>query len=421
LLLENSFRQLREQDENEKLADSYLRWIQRLSNPNPNKPADTLKEPFDNDANLGRCRKLVYVLRRQKGEQYRSIDQIYSALEWALFYACIQRQYGAAVSQLKFTNPEEQSKLLKEAAEKIGLDLPDNGFSPVPEGRLDDFLDGKAEMATVMAITLLLAKSDQSHPLHKIANKHPDFIIRLLNIRNKRSDQGHGKGKVQKYKVELPEDEFMRKIVTVLLPNFPFSDTPAAEVNKDLAADIMLDSRTNIQCEFGLKYFNRLGTDMQDRLIYAERFWPLYKDGDDARAFVFDLYAALQAMFRRRLSYILPPDINDSEFIELAEKKTKDAGLDGLPDFLRDVKPFRIRQTLQGNDPTLGACVIAFLIVSNEYTLKTISQIQPSFISDIANIIELRGHGNEPLFLKQDEIKKLRNSAYLTIKTLLEV
>jgi hypothetical protein len=47
--------------------------------------------------------------------------------------------------------------------------------------------------------------------------------------------------------------------------------------------------------------------------------------------------------------------------------------------------------------------------------------IQPSFLSDVSNIIVRRGHGNEPLPLSKNDIEKLRKSTYSTIKTLLEV
>jgi len=424
LLFERSFSQLLEQDD--ALKDWLIKWKSDLSNPKPEKQSETPreKEPFDNEKNWGRYRNLVYNLAfRKRDAKFRSIEQIHSALEWALFYASIQRQYDATVQQLKFTDQAEHSSLLKEAAKKIGLDAPPKNFLWVPEGKLDDFLDGNADMVTLISITLLMAEKDKTHPLHKIANIHQDFITRLFNIKKKRDYQDH-KGKFQKNEVELPEDEFMREIVTVLLPDIRFSDTYTAQVNKDTAADEILDSRTSIQNEFGFKNFNRLGTDLQERLIFAERFWLSCKDADKeylAGPFVFDLSAALQAMFRKKLTGILPPDIDDSEFIERARANAAKAGLGELPEALSTVRTLMIRKTLQGDDQTLGACAVVFLLVANENDLKTISQNQPSFLSDIADITVLRGHTRVPLPMKKDAIEKIRKSAYSTIKTLLEV
>jgi hypothetical protein len=68
----------------------------------------------------------------------------------------------------------------------------------------------------------------------------------------------------------------------------------------------------------------------------------------------------------------------------------------------------------------LGACVIALLLVSGEDALAAIHDRQPSFIGDMANLIILRGHGNEPLPLPKANITKLRKAALSTIKTLLD-
>jgi hypothetical protein len=418
LHLESSFSRLLEQDDN--LNEWLMRWKQNLSNPNQDKPAKTAKEPFENDKTRGRYPKLVSSLHIRQEKQYRDIRQIYSALEWALFYACVQRQYDAAVNKLIFTDQTEYSNLLNEAVKRIGLDLPPNGFKPVPQGKFDDFLQGKAEMATLISITLLMAEKDKAHPFHKIADNYSDFIIRLFKIKNKRDKQAHGNRKIPKDE-ELPEDFFMREIVTALLPDIRFMYAPAPAADKEAIADIMLDSRTNIQSEFGFKDFNRLGTKLQDRLIYAERFWLSCKDEDNAFTFVSDLYAALQIMFIKKLEGVLPPDIDDSEFIVQSQSNAKKAGLGELSEALRTVKPLKVSQTLQGFDQSLGACVIAFLLVSDNDSLEKVCEIQPSFLSDVADITSLRGHDNEPVPMKKDEIKALRKSAYSTIKTLLEV
>jgi len=419
LILENAFSLLLERDKN--LCDWLMKWKQSLSNPRKDKQDATHKEPYDNDANQGRYPNLVSNLRLETKKPHRSIQQIYAALEWALFYACAQRPFNPAVNRLRFTNQPEHPGLLKEAAEKAGLNLQNFDFLPVFCGKLEDFLSGKAEMRTVLSLALLMMKNDASHPLHRIAAQHQDFILRIFDIKKKRGAQGHGQGKAQKCEIELPDDAFMRGIVTALLPTMRFSDAPVAEADKDAVEDSLLDARTSIQNEFGFGFFNRLGTNLQDRLIYAERFWLCCKDGNDALTFAVDSYAALQQMFRQKLYGVLPPDIKDSEFLVTAQNNANQSGLGKLPECLCTVKPDLIGKTLQGNDQTLGACLLAFLLVSDTNTLRSIADAQLSFISDIADIINRRGHGNQPLPLPKGEIGKLRKSTYSTIKTLLEI
>lgn len=74
---------------------------------------------------------------------------------------------------------------------------------------------------------------------------------------------------------ELTDAPFMREIVHALLPDIMFSEMPNAELDRDSLADSLLDARARIQSEFTFKKFNRLGTNLQERLIHAERFFCL--------------------------------------------------------------------------------------------------------------------------------------------------
>jgi hypothetical protein len=193
-------------------------------------------------------------------------------------------------------------------------------------------------------------------------------------------------------------------------------------LDKNIRADCLLDARASIQGEFGFKAFNQLGANMQDRLIHAECFWLSCIDNDDALCFVVDLYAAIQAVFGTVLTGKLPPDIDDMTLIKTAEQKAVKAGLcKDFPDILRRVKPLAVRQTLQGSSQTLGACVIAFVLLYDCDTLHTTSELQSTFLQDIGQIIAKRGHGNEPLPLSKSDTAKLRKSAFTTIKTLMEL
>jgi hypothetical protein len=424
LILERAFERLLEHDD--KLAEWLNKWKASLRNPRPPKadgPDKRPREPFDNEANRQRYPKLVAVMRPSQRTPYRPLFKIHASLEWALFYACCGRPFEEAITALKFTPQLEHSALLGNAAQSVGLELPEFGFRPIPEGRLLDFQNGKAEQGTLLAIAILQAQKDRSHPLRRIASSHPDLLNRLLALKRKRDEKGHGTGRIDAPETELPGDSFMREIVHSLLPNICFADTIAVALDEDTRADSLLDARASIQSEFGFAVFNRLGANLQDRLIHAERFWLSCEDGDDALVFAFDLYAAIQSAFGRVLVGKLPPDIGDSEFIKTAEMKAADARLinKALPKCLRNVKLSAIGQTLQGAGQTLGSCVVAFLLMSDSEALLAMAGSQPSFIDDIENIITRRGHGNEPLPLLKTEIGKLRKAAYSTIKTLLEI
>lgn len=418
LVLESAFSCLLEKDE--RVRDWLADWKTSLSTREPNNVAAAHRQLYDSDANRARYPKLLDNLRLGHNRQFRTIEQIFAALEWSLFYSCAQRPYASAVQKLKLTPQSEHLSLLKRAAEELYLEWPTGGLFPVREGKLQDFLTGKAEMGTVLSLSLLMAAGDASHPLRQIASDHRNFIVRLLKIKKDRDESGHGTGRVRSSDVELRDEAFMREFVTTLLPTVRFSETPAAGANREAVLDAMMDARTSIQNEFGFAMFNRLGTTLQDRIIVAEQFWLSCSDGDDALAFACDLYAALQAAFRRSLTGALSPDIGESEYVTMAKKNAAECGLGDLPECLCTVKRTAVRDTLLGNDQTLQSCVVAFLLVSSDDTLKAIAQTHPSFVADVAHVIERRGHGNEPLPLSRDAIRSLRKSAYTTIKTLQE-
>jgi hypothetical protein len=423
LILESAFERLLEQDD--KLAGWLREWKQSLRDPRPPKrddPDERQKEPFDTDANRQRFPKLVANLRKPKNAAFRSISTIYASLEWALFYACRRLPFEEAIAKLQFAAQSEQPELIGSAAHHVGLTPPERKFNPLLEKKLHDFRKGEAELRTLLSIAILQAENDWAHPLRRIASTHPDLLIRLSNIKEIRDEKRHGQGKADAADLELADDAFMREIVHALLPEISFADTPVAGPDQDARANALLEARDSIQGEFGFRSFNLLGANLQDRLICAERFWMSCVDGDDALAFARDLYAAVQSAFAKHLAGKLPPDVRDSELINEAARKVAEAGLSSAwPVRLRTVKISFIRQSMQGADQSLGACTIAFLLISDGETLRAVANSQPTFIDDIDIILARSGHGNEPLSLPKADIAKLRKASYTTIKTLIEV
>ena len=418
LILENAFEKILEQDES--LSKWLHDWKQSLSTPRPEKQDATPKEPFDNDANRQRYPKLVANLRPLRNSPFRSIAQIHAAIEWALFYTCCRRPVDSAIARLKFTTQDQHADLLEQAAKALGFKPPPIGFRPIREGKLREFEDGGAFQETVLAIALLQAQDDTFHPLRRVAATYSDLITRLFAINDKRNAKSHGKGGADAPLQALTDDSFMREVVHMLLPDIEFTDTPPTALDKDVQGDQLLDARTSMQEEFGHQLFNRLGANLQGRLVHAERFFQSCHDGDDALAYVRDLYAAIQSSFERALAGRLASDTSDAQLKTTAEHKAIEAGFcEGLPECLQTVKTSAVRQTLQGSSQTLGACVLAWLLVSDADELSAIHNVQPTLIGDMANLIARRRHGNEPLPLPKSDIAQLRKAAFITIRTLI--
>jgi hypothetical protein len=421
LTLETAFTQLLERDQD--IANWLRDWKDSLRNPRPREPDTSglgVKEPFDTDANWQRYPRLLANLRPAENETFRSLSKIYACIEWSLFYSCSRRPFEKAIALLTFANPVDHSALLADAARCIGLRSPAFGFRAIPQGKLLDFRTGKAELGTVLALSLLQAAQDHSHPIRNLGAQHPDVIDLVLTIKKRRDDKGHGQGPADAPEVEQASDHLMREVVHALLPDIWFGDTPERPLHEDLRGDSLLEARGSIQDEFGFRAFNRLGANVQERLVHAERYWQSRRDGDDALGFANDLYGAVQAVMKTALAGRLPPEVSDAEFHMKAQENAVAADLcKELPACLRTVKALAIRQTLEGAAQTLGSCVIAFLLVSTQDTLRAITEAQPSFINDIELILTCRKHGNEPLPLSKPDTEHLRRASFATIRTLI--
>ena len=419
LILENAFEQLLEREDN--LAEWLLTWKKRLSNPPLEKQDVGPKEPFETAANWQRYPNLLTSLRPARNTEFRTLVKIHASIEWALFYACCVRPFKNVITTLRFTEQNQHALLLVQAAKTIGFELPSRGFRPILEGKLREFEAGGAYQETVLAIAMFQALDDAEHPLRRLVSAHPDLLNRLLTINVKRNEKAHGKGGADAPQQEPTDDPFMRTIVHSLVPDIVFADNPAAAQDKDAQSDALLDARASVQAEFGFKLFNRLGMNLQERLVHAERFFLSFHDGENASDYVGDLYAAAQASFKKLLASRLPPNTSDTQLISAAEEKAVGAKLcNALSESLRTVKTQAVRQTLQGDSQSLGACVIALLLMSEEDALTAIHDAQPTFVNDITNLITRRRHGNEPLPLPKAEIANLRKAAFSTIKTLAE-
>lgn len=276
LVLERAFEQLLEQDE---YAAQWLgKWKASLSQPRPPSQDSRNKEPFDTPANQQRYPKLISNLRLPPNAAFRSIAQLYAAVEWSLFYACAKRPFEVEIERLRFTPQAEHAQLLDRAASEIGLLPPGAGFRPVREGKLRDFQEGKAELEMLLALSILRAQDDDSHPLRRLAARDPALISHLLEIKKARDEKGHGKGSADAPESELLAELLVREIIEIMLPEVTFTREPTASSNPDAYADVLLDARASIQDEFGFGAFNRLGTNVKERLVHAERVFLSWRE-----------------------------------------------------------------------------------------------------------------------------------------------
>ena len=419
-ILETAFSLRLGQDQ--KLQQWMLDWRNQLAAPN-NEAQSHAREraPFDTPDTRRRYPKLINLLTPPRGETYRSLSGIYHSLEWALFYACEAYDTDIAIRRLSLETGADYSQWMSNLARTIGFEVPAAGFRPVLKGRLIAFSkSSEADMETVSAICLLQADGQFDHPLRRVAAAHPDFLVRLWSLKKDRDGLGHGRGRGGRAAGNAPleSDAFMQEVVRTLLPSILFdqssSGTPCAS-----QADRRLDARTSLLSTFGHSVFGKLGPSAQEALLRAELFWLVCRDGDDAREFVFNIYSTLQGILFRFLTGSAPSELPEDGYRALANERAERAELGRLPPELETVNLRRIRETLQGNDRTLGASALALLLKASDDFLERLARDDSRFLTTIATIHAARGHGNEPVPMSKDDVAKLRRSAFASIEALL--
>ena len=70
--------------------------------------------------------------------------------------------------------------------------------------------------------------------------------------------------------------------------------------------------------------------------------------------------------------------------------------------------------------PTLGTAVMALLISSPLERLGRLAQAYPQFVDLVTHLLEVRGHGNRPVFMPADEFLRLKDEVYTACSALLE-
>ncbi|KQY62395.1 hypothetical protein ASD30_23760 [Nocardioides sp. Root140] len=407
--------------DDESLQSWMTNWLQSLVNPRPDdSERSRASGPYDTPENRRRYPNLVQALTPAPGASHRSVTDIYAALEWALFYICEANNPAIAIRQLSAETGPEYSERLSQVTASIGFAVPPHGFRPIPKGKFDDYENRKSEMETVLAIALLQTEFDEEHPMHALAAKHPDFIVRIRSLASDRGVRAHGARVTLTTDVELGSDAFIRGAISTILPAVRFDEgAPLPPIGS--LADLLLDARTSLLDAFGYQSFAKLGPDTQNALLNAEKSWLNATDGDDAREFVGSFYAALQGVLRGFLGGAAPLGFTEGDYKNAARDRARQAGLGDLPQGIASVNPRRIRDALQGTDVSVGASVIALLLTSSERRLADLARYQRTFLADIAAVQERRGHGNEPVPMSKAAATNLRRTAITTLVTLLDL
>lgn len=367
---------------------------------------------------------------------FLSASNIHSALEWALFYACGSVSVESALALLEAGfRPEELFSLLRQAALELGFEgNGQNGkpfaFRPVPPGKILDFRNGRADMGTLLAIGLLQASADpDSAPLAAVARSFPDFFKTLDELWTVRDAQFHGE-KNDSRAGHTPILERLLPVFGVLLPDAKIlldgATAPAPDADGGGLArrirDKTIAARLKLQSEFGFSSFSRLGETQIANLVHARQNAEDSGGNVNRVPFATCMANVLQTFLMERISC---PDfreaISRAPFEQILASRKTSLGLAAALDRPAFRVNARHRQKAAAGEPaTLGACILCLVAWEDEGILRVLLDQCPGFVGTVGDLLDLRGHGNDAVFLSPERFAPLRDNAFSLTKTLLE-
>ena len=369
--------------------------------------------------------RLADAIRRK----YLSADNVYDALEWALFYASLQLPVDDVLFLLEtaFRQDEEPDKLLGAAA-RLGFSIRRaNGkpilFAPVAPGKLLDYRQGKANMGTLLALSLLQAEiNPEEAAFARVARDFPDFFLRLQHLRDERNAQRHG-GKEGATNGDSAEWPWILSVIHLLLPD---ADIRGVKPNSTASAqerDARIAHRMLLQSLFGFNAFSRLSETQIDNLVKASRNAAIKGADMDRQPFVTGMCSALESLLSDRML--------DSDFRERVDPDSFETALakrsetfhltDVLGRACFHLNARNRKAASEGIPASLGGCVLALVAFEEEAIISLLCDRTPGWVDAIADLLDARDHGNKAVRFSDDNtFKTLNNQSISLFQTLLE-
>ncbi len=420
LELESAYQKLLK--ENEKEKEAFQKWQSKYigngsqRNNNENNPR---KASYETPDNWNRYSELIGTLRR--GEK-KGTD-VYAAIEWALFYALKNCESTRNQIQILLIDSRDNNeKHIQDAIKNLTSIGGQNPISSPFPNRIRGFQNSeKAEMQTVLPLALLVAKDDRQFALNKVFRLYPDFLSRISKLKDVRDKYMHGNSK---FSQSYGQDDyvFMKKVVTSLIPSIQFDDLPS-EFRNDIEdiIDVRLNARIKLEGIFGVYLFDQMDNILQRELMDVEMFRNNNVNNPDnetdALQCINNLYSAVQCAFRPLL---VSDHSARKDPISEAQQKANRAGWGILPQSLQTIRSDLLQLTLEGKDQTLGASIVAWLILTDITVLSKIADKLPDFLLDLGKLLELRSHGNKSIIISKEKLNNIIQNIYKIIRTIME-
>lgn len=367
------------------------------------------------------------------------LGHVYAALE-GVFGWLMGLYADPAVLAALSSSPTGNSAILQRIAEALGFSIGGGTASLLGVSRtvVKAALDGgNKSLAGSLAAGLLAAQIRHDHPFRALGARCPDALEFLADLARLRNSASHATAAIPTLEIALATRDRTVALLVAIVGSDAVPTTASVSAPPEIAwgADLILRMRARAEHEVleyeGIDEHQALRTrliDLHLAAIVLELLAASPPHGsagvasrvlDFALAAAIALEAAVAAIEQASPSSaaaaarITEDDqANDALFAGTAAALGFTLASTGtLPPALGRARTDRIRRAAQGRQSTLSAGLLAqVLTAANDeaHPLRRVAHEAPSFLLDVARIVEIRGHADE-VHLELADAARLRD------------
>lgn len=340
-----------------------------------------------------------------------------------------RKDYKSAIEEMG--NIENNILLFLELSDNLSFNPPENAWSllKVYPGKIKAMRnEEEPELVPLLCLSLAYANIDFAAPLCKLAADEPNFIKDIYNLKaiRDKTSMAHGLGLESKDVSSKNCAECIDLVIyyisylnTKIKEDFKRMEDFFKEEHKNLKYSTFIEKRYEKRIElykaFGNSRINNLSKSLREQLIDC---FMTFKE----RTFVAGTACAvLQQFFEYAIQCILEntsvPDKNSRTAI-IADQKCIEAGFSlrkgHLSNVLQTVNYKRLNKAICGGGcETLGAGILAFILMIPVGELQDIAKRHPDFILHLEDMIDSRGHSDVKEYSEEEVSTYKENITYI--------
>lgn len=360
-----------------------------------------------------------------------AVIALYQAIEWTLRYVVSDNlavHWEHLFSSQSYRNND---KILCSFAAKIGFNLSGDVKSllQVRPGKIQALDRGIAEMQPLLAMAIAGALNNPTHPFQRLAVEDPESLSFINSLKAMRDPAKHGNSMAVKISHKDLESLLKRtnRLIEILLPDLSVNEYVANNKQDNDINQQRLKARIDLDKSLGLGFIQSVSPSLREELIRLTVLGQCQTlDKDQLQNYVNLLASIMQLSLteiskNRRISGTTDRDLREDALRKIVQSGFY-TSYEAIPEQIRTVNVKRLYDVIQGLSSTLGAHFLSVFLFGSEFELIQLRGSDPTLVEFIANLIMLRGHGNQQQHdISQTEIESLKNNLYKSIKIIMEV